>query len=986
MAYDIIEVVDPKEISNLTKLNKKIAESTESLIKFLKTQKEYKEGLDGLGKSEDDNTGKTEKKKKVIDEVVASRNKLFEINKKLESTEKGVNDQITRQAIKLQEATKAQKDRIKTENIAESSLTKMKQKLSELTKAYDDSNVRTRSAAKEISKLSKEIELAENETNRFQRGVGGYKNQIGEMISGVANGTMTFAQFGKGIAGVGKAMLTFLLSPAGLVIGVLAGLVLAGKALVKNSIEFGRAASSLSAITGATGKDLDFMKSKAKEYARESSLTATEVLTAFEKIGSAAPQLLKDKEALTEVTKAAIILSESTGGKLLLEDAAKATTAAMNQFNIPAAEAGRIINTLAAGSQAGSAEVQDLTASFKNVGAVASGAGMSLEQTVAALEVLGEKGLYAEEAGTKLRGSILRLQKAGIGYTSGVFNMKDALIEANQKMDSQATAVDKDKLAIKLFGAENIMAGKILLDNVDKYDQLTTAVTGTNTAYEMATVQTDNIANSNIRFGSAWQSLMLSIEDGNGIFSKLWKGFLDGMTSAMNGISKFIDKFKSKEALERKAAKTAEKEAKEMAKVNEEIEKEQVKVKEQSDKEKNASTKKAEEERKKIEEAKTEATIKAAEREYEMQLMLIKAAATSKEDAEEKTYQLKKEYLKKTLALMQIELNAAKGNELEKIKIQEKINDTTAKLDTIVIEERINENEKAGNKMLSSTDILNKRKEKQTAKYEEGLIATTQEAADIKERTAEEEVSSTASKEERKARIIEESVNSVIQIQDALFSFINSGYEKDLTELEQKNEKGIISDKEYAKQKAEIERKQAEANRLSALFNVAISTAQGIASALTQPPPLNVILAITAGTVGALQAAAILSEPLPEIPAFAKGGKATLGRGLAGEAGREIGVTTTGKKILFNEATYFQGEEFKGMHIMKNSDTEKYITQHSGFRGESRTDDRLLSAVNTLNKTIKDKPVLIFDKDTNKPIGLQQGGYREMRINKYRHV
>jgi hypothetical protein len=97
----------------------------------------------------------------------------------------------------------------------------------------------------------------------------------------------------------------------------------------------------------------------------------------------------------------------------------------------------------------------------------------------------------------------------------------------------------------KTFGIENITAGKILLSNVEKYETLTKAVTGTNTAYEQAAIQTDNLSSSYKFFKNAWSGLMLSVEDGGGVFSSVWKGIIDGATDAINWFSDFIERIKT---------------------------------------------------------------------------------------------------------------------------------------------------------------------------------------------------------------------------------------------------------------------------------------------------------------------------------------------------------------------------------------------------------------------------------------------------------
>jgi len=280
-------------------------------------------------------------------------------------------------------------------------------------------------------------------------------------------------------------------------IASLTGLALGFKAVVQSFNDFQERVSNLSALTGLKGGPLEWLTQKAKELSTtvldggiRITKGAIDIVDGFTKMGSARPELLKNKEALADVTEKALILAQAS--KIEMAPAIDAVAASMNQFNLDASQSERIINAIAAGSLEGSAEVADLTESMKNVGTVASDSNMSLEQTVAALEVLAEKQLKGVEGGTKLRGALLKMKEAGVGYASGSFNLRDALIEVNAQLENKAKAVDKDALKQKIFGIENITAGNILLQSVEKYDKLTKAVTGTSVAYTQAAVNSDN--------------------------------------------------------------------------------------------------------------------------------------------------------------------------------------------------------------------------------------------------------------------------------------------------------------------------------------------------------------------------------------------------------------------------------------------------------------------------------------------------------------
>jgi TP901 family phage tail tape measure protein len=277
----------------------------------------------------------------------------------------------------------------------------------------------------------------------------------------------------------------------------LTGMVLGFKKAVEVANLFEERMGNLSALTGLTGKNLEWLGENAKKSSikiTESGVrikqSASDIVDAYTKMGSARPDLLKNKEALAQVTEQAIILAEA--GKIDLQEAIFAVAASMNQFNLDASQSERIINVLAAGALEGSAEIGDLTSSMKNVGTVAADSNLSLEQTVAMLEVLGEKQLKGEEAGTKFRGALLKMKDAGVGYVSGMFNVRDAIVEVNAKLIKLTSAKEQDALKQKVFGIENVTAGTILLQNIEKYDKLTAAVTGTNVATTQAVVNTDN--------------------------------------------------------------------------------------------------------------------------------------------------------------------------------------------------------------------------------------------------------------------------------------------------------------------------------------------------------------------------------------------------------------------------------------------------------------------------------------------------------------
>ncbi len=107
--------------------------------------------------------------------------------------------------------------------------------------------------------------------------------------------------------------------------------------------------------------------------------------------------------------------------------------------------------------------------------------------------------------------------------------------------------------------------------------------------------------------------------------------------------------------------------------------------------------------------------------------------------------------------------------------------------------------------------------------------------------------------------------------------------DKKLKNLKKQLNDGYITQEEYTKEvelmevqlankQAEIEYKQAKAEKISKMFSAVGSVAQGIASSLAVGGPAGIALAAIVGALGAVQVGIIASQPLPERQSFAQGG------------------------------------------------------------------------------------------------------------------
>lgn len=293
----------------------------------------------------------------------------------------------------------------------------------------------------------------------------------------------------------------------------MAGVSMAFTDAVKTSMQFEKSLSSLRSITGLSVKDMDFFKQKAIELGSTSTQTASQVVEAFQLIGSQQPELLKDKEALAEVTKQAITLAEAAG--MDVPEAAKALSGSINQMGESADKAGEYINILAAASQAGSADIKYLSKAIEKSGGAASSVGVKYNELLAAIEAIAPKISEASEAGTNLRNIFLTLE------SSTDKNLKPSVVGLTAALDNLAKKNLDATGMTKMFGKESVTAALAIVNAKDQYKEYIKAITGTNTALEQQKINNDNLAGSVNGLSSAWEGFILTLNKSNGVIREV---------------------------------------------------------------------------------------------------------------------------------------------------------------------------------------------------------------------------------------------------------------------------------------------------------------------------------------------------------------------------------------------------------------------------------------------------------------------------------
>lgn len=347
--------------------------------------------------------------------------------------------------------------------------------------------------------LSESCRTAQSQLRQIQTQV----SQVSGSMSGIGNlkGGSSFLNLAKGgfamATGIGTAAAAF---------DVLKGAITDNIETARN---FEKSVSKIAALTGASVETINQLKKSALELGGTTTQTASEVMDAFGMIGSKSPDLLKNADALAEVTKNCIMLSEASN--MDLATAATAVTGILNQFGISANRSAEIVNILAAASQQGAGDVSYLNTAIVNCGAVAGTLGISVNETVSEIEQLAQAGVDASSAGTQLKNIMLKLE------SSSDNNLKPSVVGLNTAIKNLGEQHLNTTELTKKFGTENVAAALTLIKTAESADKLTKSITNTNTAEEQQKKNNDNLDGSLKNLSSKWEAFNLAINEGNGL-------------------------------------------------------------------------------------------------------------------------------------------------------------------------------------------------------------------------------------------------------------------------------------------------------------------------------------------------------------------------------------------------------------------------------------------------------------------------------------
>ena len=406
------------------------------------------------------------------------------------------------------------------------------------------------SAERQLEQVRTQIRQTHEELDNLSSASEGFDlssigNSINSLRSGDISGFVSQLQalrnisLGSIVSSVGAlgASLSAAIAPVAALVGGIAALGYTVSESISSVSDFETHLDGLQSLTGLGDDAMKSIADGAIEMSKGFKSSASEIVDSMKLIGSQAPELLKNQDALMKVTEAANVLSEAAGIEVV--DAAKGVTTVMNQMGASASEATEIINVLAASSQQGSADVAYLNTAFEKAGTAAKSAGMDYTQLAAAIETIAPKFSSADVAGSTLNSTLLALS------VQANDKFKPAVVGMDQALQNLAKAEMDDIQMKNLVGASNITMLKTLIEAKDTFKGFESSLAGTNTAYEQMAINTDNLDGTIGGLKSNWEALLLTLGESEIIqgIIQFFQQVISTLTELINYISATIKEF-----------------------------------------------------------------------------------------------------------------------------------------------------------------------------------------------------------------------------------------------------------------------------------------------------------------------------------------------------------------------------------------------------------------------------------------------------------
>lgn len=292
-----------------------------------------------------------------------------------------------------------------------------------------------------------------------------------------------------------------------------------GVAAVKTTADFDSEMSKVSAISGATGTDLDKLRGKAREMGAKTKFSASEAAQGMQYMAMAGWKTQDMMDGLEGIMNLAAASGED------LASTSDIVTDALTAFGLSAKDSSHFSDILAAASSNANTNVSMMGETFKYAAPVLGSLGYTAEDAALAIGLMANAGIKSSQAGTSLRGAITNLAKPtdtvaaamdkyGISLTDSsgkMLSLRELMEQLRQKLGGLSEA-EQAQAAAALFGKEAMSGMLAIINGSDKdFEKLAGAIDNCDGSSEkMANTMNDNLQGQITILMSQLQELAIS--------------------------------------------------------------------------------------------------------------------------------------------------------------------------------------------------------------------------------------------------------------------------------------------------------------------------------------------------------------------------------------------------------------------------------------------------------------------------------------------
>lgn len=334
---------------------------------------------------------------------------------------------------------------------------------------------------------------------------------------------------------------------------LVAGAFQLGHSTIQSVMDYETAMQSLQAVTGSSNEQMVGFKDEVNTLARTSKKSAKDVASSFETIGSAMSQYLDDPKGLHMIADAGITLSKAS--RTELQPTLENLTSIMNQFGLRAEAAAKSVDILTAGEIVGSIRTSEAAEYLKDFGATAKNMNVDLSESTALIEALGVQ-MSKDKIGVGARNLLTIISAAGGLDKKAVKDLKSAGVDTKVLMDNtqslsvrlhELSKISKDPIKmVSVFGKENLTAGQVIFNQLDKYDKFVGQIRTTSMAQEQAAINSDTLSNRLEELSNSWSNMMTSSKGATSGLSQAKRAIqfvAENLDSIVSGGMKFLKFF-----------------------------------------------------------------------------------------------------------------------------------------------------------------------------------------------------------------------------------------------------------------------------------------------------------------------------------------------------------------------------------------------------------------------------------------------------------